>query len=113
MSGTMSEFKEIIRGEIPVLVEFYADWYTPCKETLSYLDELKQEYGRTVRFLKVNADNNQEATTKYKVLGVPSFLLFKEGQILWRTQGVLSRFELKQAIEVALLEEEQRQELDK
>jgi len=98
----MSEFKTIIRGDVPVLVEFYADWYEPCKITLAILDELKALYGDSFRVLKVDADMNVDATTKYKVIAVPSFLLFKEGQILWRTQGVLSKDEIIEEIEKAL-----------
>lgn len=102
----MSEFKEIIRGQVPVLVEFYANWYTPCKETLILLEDLKKLYGEKLRFLKVDADNNVDATAKYKIIAVPSFLLFRSGQILWRTQGVLSKEEVINCIEEAMKMEE-------
>ena len=98
----MSEFKEIIRGDVPVLVEFYANWYTPCKETLILLEDLKKLYGDRLRFLKVDADNNVDATAKYKIIAVPSFLLFRSGQILWRTRGVLSKEEVITCIEEAI-----------
>lgn len=97
----MSEFKTIIRGEVPVLVEFYAEWYEPCKITLALLDDLKELYGDSFRVLKVDADKNIDATAKYKIVAVPSFLLFKGGQILWRTQGVLSKEDLIAEIDKA------------
>jgi len=101
----MSEFKEIIRGEVPVLVEFYANWYTPCKESIALLEDLKSLYGNKLRFLKVDADSNVDATAKYKIIAVPSFLLFHSGQILWRTQGVLSKEEVIKYIEEALVKD--------
>lgn len=98
----MSEFKAIIKGDTPVLVEFYAEWYEPCQKTLAILDELKELYENSFRVLKVDADLNVDATAKYKIVAVPSFLLFKSGQILWRTQGVLSKEEIIGEIENAL-----------
>jgi thioredoxin 1 len=98
----MSAFKEIIREDLPVLVEFYTEWYTPCAESLEVLTDLKAHFGDKLRILKVDADTNVEATAKYKIISVPAFLLFQSGQLLWRTYGELKKDQLIGAIEEAL-----------
>jgi thioredoxin 1 len=90
----MDSFKAIIKGETPVLVGFYTTWYAPCTETLDVLEEVKMHFGETLRILKVDADQNSNATTKYKILNVPSFLLFENGQLIWRTNTALTKDEL-------------------
>jgi thioredoxin 1 len=98
----MSAFKEIIREDLPVLVEFYTEGYTPCAESLEVLTDLKAHFGDKLRILKVDADTNVEATAKYKIISVPAFLLFQSGQLLWRTYGELKKDQLIAAIEEAL-----------
>ena len=98
----MSSFKEIIREDIPVLVELYADWYAPCAESLKVLEELKTHFGDKLRILKVDADLNSDATSKYKIISVPAYLLFQNGQILWRTYGALGKIQLLHSITEAL-----------
>src|SRR5690554_7567283 len=87
----MSSFKEIIKGDTPVLVDFYADWCGPCQTMNPIIDEIKSHYGEKLRVLKINVDKNQAAAQKYKVRGVPTFLLFKNGEINWRSAGIQDR----------------------
>lgn len=98
----MSSFKEIINGDKPVLVDFHATWCGPCQTMSPIIDEIKHLYGDKIRILKIDVDKNQQASLKYKVRGVPTFLLFKQGEIVWRASGVLSRKDLKQQIDKAL-----------
>lgn len=98
----MSSFKEIINGDKPVLVDFHATWCGPCQTMSPIIDEIKHLYGDKIRILKIDVDKNQQASLKYKVRGVPTFLLFKKGEIVWRASGVLSRKDLKQQIDKAL-----------
>ena len=98
----MSNFKTIIRGSTPVLVEFYANWYIPCAKTLALVDELTVTYGNKLTVLKVDVDSDIDMTNKYKIVAVPSFILFKEGQILWRSHGELSKVEMVNFIDGAL-----------
>ena len=98
----MSSFKEIIKGEIPVLVDFHADWCGPCQTMNPIIDEIKNLYGEKIRVIKINVDKNQAASQKYKVRGVPTFLLFKGGEINWRASGVHSRSDLKSVIDKVL-----------
>lgn len=92
-------FSEIIEGEIPVLVDFYADWCAPCKMMPPILKELKSMLGEDVIILKIDAEKNPAAAIKYQVRGVPTLILFQFGKILWQQSGVLQANQLKQIIE--------------
>ncbi len=85
----MSSFIEIIKGEIPVLVNFHADWCNPCKLMNPVLKDVKQNFGSNLKILKINIDNNQELSNKFNVKGVPTFIMFKKGEIKWRKSGIL------------------------
>ena len=80
-------FGEIIKGEIPVLVDFSAEWCGPCKMMKPILDELHQVMGDSLRILKVDVDKNPAAASSLNVSGVPT-ILYKKGQLLWRQSGV-------------------------
>lgn len=97
-SFKMSEFKNIIKGKVPVLVDFYADWCGPCQTMEPIIHDIKSYYGDKLRILKINVDSELKATQKYKVRSVPTFLLFKEGEIHWRSSGIHSRADLKAEI---------------
>lgn len=86
-----SSFKEIVRGEKPVLIDFHATWCGPCQTMMPIVDEIKNHYGDQLRILKIDVDKNISVSTKYKVRGVPTFLLFKSGEVVWRASGVQSR----------------------
>jgi len=95
----MSSFKEIINGDTPVLVDFYATWCGPCQTVAPIIDSIKNEYGKKLRVLKIDVDKNNAASAKYKVRGVPTFLLFKNGEIIWRSSGVHSKADFKKQID--------------
>jgi thioredoxin 1 len=98
----MSSFKEILKGDKPVLIDFHATWCGPCQTMSPIIDEVKKHYGDQIRVLKIDVDKNQAASAKYKVRGVPTFLLFKNGEITWRSAGVQSRKDLMQRIDQVL-----------
>lgn len=83
----MSKFKEIVSSTTPTLVDFYATWCGPCQTMMPILDQVKNKLGNGVRILKIDVDKNQDIADKFKVRGVPTFVLFKEGEILWRQSG--------------------------
>jgi thioredoxin 1 len=98
----MGKFNDIISGNTPVLVDFFATWCGPCQTMLPIIDDVKNDFGSDLRVLKVDVDKNIDVSQKYKIRGVPTLILFKGGEILWRGSGVHSRNDLKQIIKKAL-----------
>ncbi len=94
-----SSFKKIINSETPVLVDFFADWCGPCKVLAPILKDVKEELGDAVKIIKIDVDKNQSIASKYKVKGVPTMLLFKDGKQVWRQSGVLQKNDIIQNIQ--------------
>jgi thioredoxin 1 len=94
----MSKFQELINGPVPVLVDFYAEWCGPCKMMAPVLQQLAGKMGDKVKILKVDVDKNGPAAQAYRVQGVPTFILFKNGQVVWRQSGAMSIDVLERAI---------------
>jgi thioredoxin 1 len=94
----MGNFQDIVKGETPTLVDFFATWCGPCKAMQPVLDQLKTDMHEKVRILKIDVDKNQEVAEKFKVRGVPTFVLFKNGEIIWRQSGGMSLQTLKDKI---------------
>ncbi len=91
-------FKELLANDQPLLVDFYAEWCGPCKMMMPTLKEVSKEVADRVKIIKVDVDKNLDAALKYKVMGVPTFILFKNGEIKWRQAGVLSKAQLLEVI---------------
>ena len=93
-----SSFHQIINKAQPVLIDFYADWCGPCKTMAPILKQSKDELGEAVSIVKIDVDKNQELATKYQVKGVPTLMLFKNGKMLWRQSGVISKDQIIQLV---------------
>jgi thioredoxin 1 len=92
-------FWDIIKSDTPVLVDFYADWCGPCKMMAPVVEQLKARVGEKARILKINIDTAPVVASKYSISGVPTFILFKSGNIVWRQSGAMSLDQLKQKID--------------
>ena len=79
--------QEVIQADKPVLVDFGAEWCGPCKMLDPLVEELADEWGEAVKVVKVDVDQNPDITIKYQVMGVPTLMLFKNGQIMERMTG--------------------------
>ena len=94
----MSKFKEIINSGQPVLVDFYADWCGPCKALAPQIDSLAKEVQGSARILKINVDKAPKVAAAYRIQGVPTLIIFKDGEIKWRQSGVVGKDQLKQLL---------------
>ena len=94
----METFGELIRGNKPVLVDFYADWCGPCKMMAPILKEVKSRMQDKVTILKVDVDKNPQTANAYQVQGIPTLILFQQGKIKWRQSGVVNAAQLEQVL---------------
>ena len=83
--------QDIKSSNIPVVVDFWAEWCGPCKQIGPILEEIAEEKKGTVRILKLNIDENPETPQKYSVQGIPTLMLFKEGKLIDRKIGSLPK----------------------
>jgi thioredoxin 1 len=91
-------FNSIIQSTIPVLVDFYADWCQPCKVQSPILQELAREQQGRLRIVKINVDKNPEISNRYRVQSIPTLMLFKSGQMVWKHSGVLPKPPLTEVV---------------
>lgn len=85
----MESFNDVISSGQLVLVDFYATWCGPCKSMHPVLQELKQRLSDQIRILKIDVDRHQNTAAQYRIQSVPTLMLFRNGQTLWRQSGAL------------------------
>ncbi len=90
----MQSFSSLIQSEKPVLVDFFAEWCGPCKAMTPILKEVKNSLGENATIVKVDVDRNQDAAMAYQIRSVPTLMMFKNGQVLWKQSGVVPAGEL-------------------
>ena len=86
----MEKFNEMINGEQLTLVDFFATWCGPCKMMHPILEQLKEKMGDDIRILKVDVDKNEALSMQYRIQSVPTLMLFKKGEMVWRQSGAMS-----------------------
>jgi len=85
---------EVLKSEVPVLVDYWAEWCGPCKAIAPVLNEVAKEYSGKLKVAKVNVDENQEIPRKYGIRGIPTLMLFKNGNVEAQKVGALSKSQL-------------------
>lgn len=90
--------QEVLGSEVPVLVDFWANWCAPCRRVAPALTELASEMAGQVRIAKLDVDQEQDLAMKYRVQGIPTFIIFKGGEVADRTQGALPKPKLQEFI---------------
>jgi thioredoxin 1 len=81
---------EVLKNDIPVLVDFYADWCGPCKMMMPVIEKLAEKYDGKVKVGKVNSDDNGSLAGNYNIMSIPSFLIFKNGEVVDSAMGAMS-----------------------
>lgn len=90
-----SSFKALINSEIPVFIDFYADWCGPCKSFSPIVEQLKDDMGDKVRVIKINVDKNQTLSTKLGIRSIPAVMIYKAGKLMYDGKGMHTLEDLK------------------
>ena len=91
--------REVVESAVPVLVDFWAQWCGPCKAIAPILDDLAEKYNGKVKVVKLDVDNNPATPPKFGVRGIPTLILFKDGQVQATQVGLISKAELANFID--------------
>lgn len=94
----MEKLNEIINGSQLTLVDFFATWCGPCKMMHPVLEQLKEEMGDRLRIIKIDIDKNEALMEQYRIQSVPTLMLFRKGDALWRQSGAMSLSDLKKVV---------------
>ncbi|MDD3367898.1 MAG: thioredoxin [Lachnospiraceae bacterium] len=89
---------EVLQSDIPVLVDFYADWCGPCKMMAPVVEKVGENYEGRLKVGKVNVDENQDLAMKYRIMSIPALLLFNKGEVIGTQVGAVSMNELEQFV---------------
>lgn len=95
----MEQFSDVINSDRLTLVDFFATWCGPCKQMHPVLEQLKKDLGNGIRIIKLDVDKNENLSNVYRIQAVPTLMLFRKGEILWRQSGALPLPALKSVIQ--------------
>jgi len=102
VQGTDEGFqKEVLESKRPVLVDFWAPWCMPCKMVAPILHEIQEEYSGRLKVVKINTDENQEVASNYGIMGIPTLILFNNGQEVDRVVGAVPKKKIQQMLETS------------
>jgi len=94
--------EDVLESDVPVLVDYWAEWCGPCKMIAPVLDELASEYGDKLKIAKLNIDENPKTPPKYGIRGIPTLMLFKNGSVEAQKVGAMSKSQLTAFIDTNL-----------
>ena len=94
----MASFKELVNGDVPVLVDVYADWCGPCQAMGPELEKLTTSVAGEAKVLKVNLDRNQPLAEAFGIRSVPTLMIFKEGKMVWKQSGFQTAVQMESAL---------------
>lgn len=94
--------QEVLKSELPVLVDFWAPWCAPCRIVSPIVEELAKEYEGKLKVLKLNVDDNPQTAAKYGIMSIPSLLIFKKGEVAKTMIGAVGKENLKKGIDEVL-----------
>jgi thioredoxin 1 len=108
MSGNIIEIddnafeSEVIKSNLPVMVDFWAPWCGPCRAIAPTIEALEKSYAGKIKFVKVNVDDNPQTPTKYAIQAIPTLIFFKNGQVVEQITGMVAKGKLEEAIDALL-----------
>jgi thioredoxin 1 len=91
-------FGDIINGNVPVLIDFFAEWCAPCRMMKPVLEELRRRMGDKIRILKIDTDRSPVIAETLQIHSIPTLILFQNGKSLWRHSGVMQAAQLEKII---------------
>ena len=100
--GSEEAFDKLITGDVPVLVDFWATWCGPCRMVAPILDELANQFGDKLIVAKVDVDEQGELAQRFRVMNIPTLMLFKQGQLVDKAIGARPKAALEQMLNKAL-----------
>lgn len=104
----METFNDVISSDRLVLVDFFATWCQPCKMMHPVLEQVKATLGERIRIIKVDVDKYTDTAARFQVQSVPTLMLFRRGEMLWRSSGAMSRTDLLVTIDPFLKADQTR-----
>lgn len=101
--ANQTSFSELIQSDIPILVDFSAEWCGPCKMLAPVLTDLKKKVGDKVKIVKIDIDKNQSLANSLKIQSVPTLIVFQKGESKWRQSGLMTAVQLESVLQKFML----------